>query len=119
MPAKLTYVIYVDNVPNCTLDDYVGFWSRYVKLDKVNKPSQWFGYSFTTDGVSAHLRMKRLIKHPLSKIATKSARTHIQNKFFKHLSQDEQAIKDTMHFLHSTTLIERPIKICWKSTENY
>ncbi|XP_031634472.1 uncharacterized protein LOC116347862 [Contarinia nasturtii] len=35
------------------------FWRRFVNLDKINKPSQQFDFSFTTDGCSAHLKMIR------------------------------------------------------------
>ncbi|XP_031639166.1 uncharacterized protein LOC116351226 [Contarinia nasturtii] len=41
-------------------DDMNNFWKRFVDIEKLNKPSQKFGFSFTTNGISAHLvRPKR------------------------------------------------------------
>lgn len=48
-----------NSVPNWGLRDYNEFWGRFVKVNKVNKPSQKFAHSFTINGVSAHIRMIR------------------------------------------------------------
>ncbi|XP_031617697.1 uncharacterized protein LOC116337359 isoform X2 [Contarinia nasturtii] len=45
--------------PNWDNNDYDAFWNRYVNLRKINRNGQIFGNYFTTDGVTACLRMIR------------------------------------------------------------
>ncbi|XP_031624383.1 uncharacterized protein LOC116341430 isoform X3 [Contarinia nasturtii] len=65
--------------PNWDNNDYDTFWNRYVNLRKINRNGQIFGNYFTTDGVTACLRMIRR-KRDATSAPTKTSKKNNKKK---------------------------------------